>query len=68
VSLIYHAPRDKWTFGLWSLNLEDKGQLGPGGAFPYPTPVGAPFSKVGGVAAIVNTPRTFGVRFTANFL
>lgn len=65
ISLTYHSVRDRWTLGLWAINLENEAQLGPGGAFPYPTPVGAPFSKVGGVAAIVNPPRTYGVRFTA---
>jgi iron complex outermembrane recepter protein len=57
-SLTYHAPREKWTIGLWSRNLENKTQLGPAAAFN--------FGPVGGIGSLTTPPRTFGLRFTNN--
>jgi iron complex outermembrane receptor protein len=59
VSLTYYAANGRWDVGLWGRNLEDTGTFAAAAESGYP----APFQADG----YLEQPRTFGVRFHANW-
>ncbi len=56
-SLTYHAPKDVWTLGVWAKNLENEAVLAATTTGQF-----GPYAD-----AFIEPPRTYGVRFTANF-
>lgn len=59
LSLRYFSQSGKWDVALWGKNLENTAMLEANGE------TGLPYPNAG--AAFINPPRTFGIRFHANF-
>jgi iron complex outermembrane receptor protein len=57
MSLTYNPPNGKWTIGLWVKNVENKAQVGSSAQYFGSAPA---FQG----AALINEPRTYGLRVT----